>query len=284
MDAAVKGLLFLGVVLLVGAGVFARFVGPELAKRGGTRRFLFLGTLLGAGLVVGGSVLNVVITLVNVLGGFDPDFFWKYVQTTNHGRATLVRLVLVGVLLGLTWTTRLPRGLSHAVFLVTSLGLLLSFSFVSHNAAMGGTLPLLADLGHFVGACAWAGAVLYTAFIPRWHAATGRGELTAAVARVSSLGLTSVALLFATGIYASLLHIGQPSALVETVYGRVLAVKVALVLVVLAIAAANRWYFLPALRNNLPSRGFVRALRLEALLLIAVLGATGILTTSPMPH
>ena len=280
MDAAVKGLLYLGIILLVGAGLFTRFIGPEMV---GTRRRLVVGAFVGAGLVVVGSVLNIVITLLNVLGRFDGGFFWAYVQTTNHGHATVVRLVLVAALLGLTWA-KLPSRLGNAIFLLTSLGLLFTFSFISHNAAMGGLLPLFADLGHFVGACAWAGAVLYTAFAPRWQDAAARPGLSVAVERVSSLGLASVALLFATGLYSSLLHIGQPSALVETVYGRVLVVKVALVLVILSIAAANRWYFLPALRKTSPGPGFVRMFRLEALLLILVLGITGILTTSPMPH
>ena len=280
MDAVVKGFLYLGVVLLVGAGLFARFIGPGLNR---TRRRLLVGASVGAGLVGVGSVFNIVITLMNVLGRFDGGFFWAYVQTTNHGRATLVRLILVALLLSLMWA-RLPRRLGNALFLLTSSGLLLTFSFISHNAAMGGRVPLLADLGHFVGASAWAGAVLYTAFVPRWHEAAARPGLKVAVERVSSLGLASVALLFATGIYVGLLHIGRASALTETVYGRVLVVKVALVLVILAIAAANRWYFLPALRKSAPSDGFVRMFRLEALLLILVLGVTGILTTSPMPH
>ncbi len=282
MDAAVKGLLYLGVVLLVGAGLFMRFVGPELTKLGKTRRFLLGGSLLGAGLVVVGSGLNLVVTLVNVLGVFDGGFFWAYVQTTNHGRATVARLVLVALLLGLMWAD-VPRRLGNAAFLSASSGLLLTFSFISHNAAMGGRVPLLADLGHFVGACSWAGAVLYTAFVPRWRNAAQPG-LTSALERVSSLGLASVALLFATGFYSGLLHVGQPSVLVETVYGRVLVVKVALVLLILSIAAANRWYFLPALRKSSPSDGFVRMFRLEALLLVMVLGLTGLLTTSPMPH
>lgn len=281
MEATVKGYLYLGVILLVGAGLFARFVGPGL---GGTRRPVLVGTLVGAGMVVVGSVLNIVTTLIAVLGVFDGSFFWDYVQTTHHGRATMVRLTLVGVLLGLTWLRRLPRLLGDASFLVTSLGLLLTFSLISHTATMGGVLPLLADTAHFVGACAWAGAVVYTAFVPRWREASAGPGLTAALERVSRLGLASVALLIATGIYASFLHIGQPAALSETVYGRVLLVKVGLVLVILAIAAANRWYFLPSLRNVSPSRSFVLALRLEALLLVVVLGATGLLTTSPLPH
>ncbi len=96
-------------------------------------------------------------------------------------------------------------------------------------------------------------------------------------------------LLFATGIYASLLHIERPDVLTATLYGRTLIVKLALVGVILGIAALNRWHFLPKLSAHgygtgaLPHR-FGRVLLLEAALLLTIFAVTGLLTTSPLPH
>ena len=277
MDALVKGSLYLGTVLFLGAGFFGRFIGPGLY---GVGRPLRLGALLGAVIVAVGSVLNIVTTLQNVLGFFDSAFFWEYVRSTYHGLATLVRLGLV-VALTLLAFYRTSGRVANTIFVSGGVGFLATFSWISHNAAMGGFLPLVADLVHLIAATAWVGAVFYTAFSPLWS----RAELAGVMRRVSQTGLFSVGLLFASGVYSSLLHIPTLASLVTTLYGRVLVLKLALVLVVLSLAAVNRFVFLPSLTERTPRTfPFRRALGLEALLLATVLGVTGLLTTSPMPH
>ena len=160
MDALVKGSLYLGTVLFLGAGFFGRFIGPGLCNVG---RPLRLGTLLGAVVVAVGSVLNIVITLQNVLGFFDSAFFWEYVRSTHHGLTTLIRLGLVAALSLLALRGTSGR-VANTMFVLGGVGFLATFSWLSHNAAMGGFLPLVADLAHLVAATAWVGAVFYTAF------------------------------------------------------------------------------------------------------------------------
>ncbi len=282
MDALVKGSLYLGTVLFLGAGFFGRFIGPGLQ---GVGRPLRLGALLGALIVAVGSVLNIIVTLENVLGFFDSAFFWEYVRSTHHGLATLIRLGLVVALTLLAWSGK-PGRVTNTAFVLGGVGFLATFSWISHNAAMGGSLPLIADLAHLAAATAWVGAVFYTAFLPLWS----RAELAGVMRRVSLTGLFGVGLLFASGVYSSLLHIPTLASLVTTLYGRVLLLKVALVLVILGLAAVNRFVFLPSLTASPSTKEtprtfpFRRALGLEALLLAVVLGVTGLLTTSPMPH
>lgn len=63
-----------------------------------------------------------------------------------------------------------------------------------------------------------------------------------AVPRFSRVALTSVLVLVVTGVFQSWRLVGTPSALVGTSYGRVLLVKVALIVVLVAFgAAARRW-------------------------------------------
>ena len=62
-----------------------------------------------------------------------------------------------------------------------------------------------------------------------------------------------------------------------------LELKLALVGTILAVAALNRWWLLPALKRG-ETRRLGRTMKLEALLLIAVFAATGLLTTRPLPH
>lgn len=116
----------------------------------------------------------------------------------------------------------------------------------------------------------------------------GLGEARLGVlGRVSRIGLWSVLLLVATGVYASALHIERPEVLVTTRYGWSLLGKVALVGLTLALAALNRWHFLPRLRRGNSAtltHRFGAVLLAEAGLLLAIFAVTGVLTTSPLPH
>jgi putative copper export protein len=268
------------VVLLVGAGLFRYAVGPELLEPK-MRRRLRRGALLGAALVVGASLGDMAWSIATILGRFDPTLTWNYLLTSNHGRATLVRL---GLTFLLAWLILSPRVFGTVPLTAASVGVLATFSYLSHGTATHGSSALLADLGHFLAATLWGGAVLYTALSPAWRDPDRFDDLNLVVARVSSVGLFSVLLLAGTGVYASTMHLDAPAQLVTLPYGRVLSFKLMLVGIILSIAALNRWWFVPALRRGHVQRRFGRILKVEALLLVGTLAATGALTTSPLPH
>ena len=87
-----------------------------------------------------------------------------------------------------------------------------------------------------------------------------------ATLRFSVLGLASVATLMITGLVNAFYLVGSVAALLGTDYGRLLAVKVALFVVMVAIAAINRFRLTPELVPEL------RRLRRNAVVEI-VLGA-----------
>ena len=287
MLALVKASLLLGAVLLVGAGVFGRFVAPELREE--VRAQLRWGAGVGATVLLFGSAIDVTQTVNNAVGRYDAAFLLEYLRFTRHGNAVLVRSVLVVVVAFLTlrwmsaFTTSLVQRINHALYLLTSLGLLATFSWTSHAAAMGGTEPLLADLAHFTAASAWPGAVLYLALAPVWSEAQ-RPELNKALTRVSALGLACVALLFVTGAYTSLIHLQNPERFAQSPYGQALIYKLLLVGLIVGLAAYNRLWLLPASLKGRPTSRFRRVMRLEALTLVAVFITTGVLTTSALPH
>lgn len=100
MSATLKTALYLGAVLLLGAGVFHHLVSPALAP--GLRRTLRRGTWLGALLLVTASLGELAWNTVRLLGRPDAAFLLEYTLHTNHGRTTLVRLGVVSVLLAVT--------------------------------------------------------------------------------------------------------------------------------------------------------------------------------------
>lgn len=290
MAAAVEAGLLLGAVLLVGGGVAACFVAPRLvAESASFRRRVRAGTLLGLGLLAALSALDLVVTLWNAIGWVESELFWQYLTNTRHGRATLVRYGLLAALgfLALRQVhgpapAKAFRRVVQLLFVGLSVALLATFSVTSHAAAMGGRTPLLVDLAHFAAACAWAGPLLYLAVYPGWRS-SGQHALQQALGNLSKAGLLGVGIIFASGLYSSLLHLQNPPAFVASSYGRVLGVKHLLVFVIVALAGVNRVWLLP--RFSETGRGGLRtALRAELAVLVTVFVATGVLSTSPLPH
>lgn len=270
MAALIKALEYFGTLSLLGAGTYHYLIAPGAAKR-----WLWWGVAGGAALLAAASVADVTGTLMRLLGRFDLALNLEYLVGTNHGRLTLLRLGLLPcLLLAFRWRRGWP-------FAALGAGVLYSFSALSHAATMHGTAALATDLAHFAAASLWGGSVLYTALA--WRT-LGPLRLLA-LERVSRTGLFAVLLLSVTGVYTSTLHLESPSLLLTSPYGRVLSVKLGLVAVILGTAALNRWYFLPRFRTA-PQRHqtFGTILLLEAVLLLSVFAATGLLTTSPLPH
>lgn len=297
MDAVVKSSLYLASILLLGAGVTSRFVLPSLRDAALSRRLRW-GVLTGAVVVLIGSGLDILLTLHGILGFVDMPLVQNYLMNTRHGRAILVRLALVAVVLALA-LTGLGRGnataedgnagrpearwsITNVLFVLAGVTLLGTFSWTSHAAAMGGTPPLLADLVHYGAATVWAGPILYLALYPHWH--EHQPALRKAFQHISRIGLVSVLLLFATGAYTALIHMQNPERFVASPYGLALGAKLAVVLLIIGIAALNRFWLLPAFLNAERSERFRTAVRSEALLLVTVFVLTGVLTTSALPH
>jgi putative copper export protein len=280
MDLALKAGLFLGTVLLVGAGIFRRWVAPEaLSPRAGW--FIVAGLALGAALLVAGSLGDVLMTVTRILRGrIDTGVFFDYLLTTRHGEVILVRLGLALLLAFWGARTFFPKQLDGPLYALFSLGLLATLSLLSHSGVMG-PLPFLGDLMHLVAATLWPGAVLYLAWLPIW---ADLPALKRTVRRVSAIGLASVGLITLTGIYLATLHLFGLSALTTTSYGLALTLKSMLVLVILAIAGVNRWLLVPWLERRGDGRPLRLAVRCESVLLVGVLFATGVLATREPAH
>lgn len=292
-----KSVLYLGAMLLVGGIVTARLVAPAFMRVRG-RRLLLLGLALGAVLLIGGALLEVAVTLKGVLGRLDLELYRRYLGGTRHGEMALLRVAVTAatalIALALSWpraaapNARPPRG-GRAVGLVGDLTLLVlcaellyTFSALSHAAAMGGPAPLWVDLAHLVAAALWAGPVLYLAVVGGFERA--RPEATAALRRLSAIGLVAVAVLFLTGAFNALTHAGDPAAFARSAYGWSLWVKLALFGLVIVLGARNRFALLPDLVEGGPARPMERSLRVEALVLLAIFVVTGALTTAVLPH
>lgn len=188
-------------------------------------------------------------------------------------------LVTVGLVLGL---------LASRARDFATLGVALAVSapaVVGHTRAYDPVSLLVAtDALHVAAGATWLGGLV--GLVITLPSLAGRAADAASVlARFSALAAVVLALLVVSGSLLGWRIIGSWSGLFETTYGRLLLVKVAVVALVAGVALWNRWRLLPRARNAVghaelqrAATAVRRAVRVEALLIVAVLGVTGFLT------
>jgi len=194
---------------------------------------------------------------------------WIVLTKTGFGAVWAVRFaiaVVVGACLPITDAR--SNGLRRSMAAFAAACLIGALGFAGHAAAgagIAGLVHLVADIAHLVAAAAWVGALVPLAIL--LHAA-GRNPDRAAMAiargavqRFSTLGIASVGTLAATGIVNTWALAGSVPALVGTGYGRLLLVKVALFVVMVATAAVNRLVLTPRLMQEFDVKAGPEALR-----------------------
>jgi copper transport protein len=177
---------------------------------------------------------------------------------------------------------RPDRYLVPAVVLAFSIGITPA---LSGHARVEGALAVLSDAVHVAAAGIWAGGLAFLALLlveaggDRWSLAAS------AVPRFSLLALASVAALVTSGLVSGFFEVGSVAALWETTYGRLLLVKVGLLLPLLALGAFNNRVSVPALRAAAAGpelrRRFSRAVALELGVMVAIVGVTAALVAEP---
>ena len=157
-----------------------------------------------------------------------------------------------------------------------------------------GVLHPAADVLHLIAAAAWVGGLAPLALLLTM---TGTEAAALAVARIatlrfSNLGIASVAALLVSGFVNSWYLVGSIKALTGTDYGRLLLVKLALFLIMVAIAAVNWSRLTPRLVQNVDMAAAQQARRrlrrnaaIEAVLGTAIIVIVAVLgTLAPASH
>ncbi|MFC3073225.1 copper resistance CopC/CopD family protein [Shinella pollutisoli] len=267
--------LFLGLFAGCG-GVFARRVLMPGIVSG--RGFVAAMLLLGAA----GTVLSIGFQGRDALGaGHLGDIaVWSAGLATSYGRtvaAALVAFALAGTALRLTG--RAATAAASAVLLLAGLAPALS----GHaSAAAPQVLMRPAVFLHAAGIAVWIGALVPLGL------ALSRGEAGAAAAlrRFSRAIAPMVAVLVLAGIALAVVQVGQPGALLDTAYGQVFLVKLALLAVLFLLAAMNRWGLTAKAEAGDPAatRRLARSIAAESLIVLLVFGAAATWRFTPPPR
>ena len=214
---------------------------------------------------------------------WSDDLVATVLLDTDFGHVWLARLTLVVLLVAALhppYFAAPAPAWRRAAALVLAVAYVAALAFAGHAAAGEGTEGVIhetADVLHLVAAAAWLGALVPLAIVLGTVKLDGSSSALAvartATVRFSTLGIVSVGTVLATGIVNTFELTGNWAALFGTVYGRLLLVKIALFLTMLAIAAVNRTRLTPQLVAGGAAAGpALRQLRANALT-EAVIGA-----------
>ena len=161
-----------------------------------------------------------------------------------------------------------------------------TWSLTSHGAATAGIRgeALFSDYLHLAASAFWVGALFHLAGgMPAFRRISSprdrRDLLGALIPRFSVVAVLSVGTLIVTGVFNGWAQVTAPEA-IDTPYGSALAVKTALVAVLLLFGAFNLWWVRPRLARDHSSEGWLsRSVGVEVLLALLVLGSVGFLTS-----
>jgi copper transport protein len=173
-------------------------------------------------------------------GGLGPGAVGAFLTASPAtGRRMLVELVLLAAIAVLVWWgARRGRRPGLGALALTA-GAVVTLALGAHDTGLSPRwlfIPL--EAVHLLAVGAWIGGLAVLAL-------TARLAKLDAVRRFSVLALRAVAVVAVTGIWQGLAQVSSRAALTGTDYGRVLAVKAAVFLVVLGLAAVARLRLLP---------------------------------------
>lgn len=203
----------------------------------------------------------------------------------THLMVLLARIVLLAVLGIVLWRKREDS----AWVLVPALALLVTQSLLSHSVALPQPIaPVLADWAHLSFTSLWLGGVAMFALVSAPLAEPK--DLGLLIARFSPLAMFCVLAVTLTGIVQSASFLGSLEALLTTNYGRVILVKVVLLLVLVGLGAFHQQVISPRLqawrlRDAASAQQAVRRFRIgilvELIVSALILLAAGALTALP---
>ena len=195
-------------------------------------------------------LLGLWLQAANVSGSSRPTLsaLFPLVTETQFGRVWLTRmalLIVIAVLVKRKPTANEPANLLALGFTLSGC-LLAGLAFAGHAAAADGAefaLQVSADAVHLLASGVWLGGLVPLAFLLRSCSRDGAASNLAvareATRRFSNLALASVIVLICTGLYNTWKLVGGFAPLFGTAYGKLLLVKLGLLLPLLAIGAVN---------------------------------------------
>lgn len=267
--AAGRFISFMSLVVLLGTVVFTW--GSTLITSQKSRQLMRFSTV---GIAVG-SIIVLLLQGPYASGKgwgaiFDTQLIGD-VMSTRLGLAVLLRLILVVVwgILALSDVRAETVWWKNLAFLC-AVGTATTFAFSGHpSAGTASYLFVLVDAVHIGAVASWAGGLIALSVL--------RHEDSADAARFSGIATWVMPIAVVTGVVQGLHLLGGISNITNSNYGKLLLLKLGIVVVLIALGAKARAHLADTRGNQ-----FGTTIRFEAMLMVIVLAVTALLVgTSP---
>jgi copper transport protein len=268
--------LYLGLFVGVG-GVFFNAWTAELRSRSKPVAAALTLGLVSAVVSLGCQGLDLLGLPVSDILNLAP---WRAAIATTLGPSLVIAAAAMGFgCLAL----RLPSAkTARALSAVAMAGVGLSLAVSGHaSTAPPQWLTRPAVFLHGIGLAWWVGALL-----PLMALALRPAQpLLPVLHRFSRMAVPVVGVVALTGFLLAVIQLESASALISTNYGRILCIKLALVAVLLALAALNRFRVTPALQSRpQDTRLLVRSIAFECAVVVAILALVAGWRFTPPPR
>jgi copper transport protein len=266
--------IYLGLFVGVGGAFFTAWIGQVVGGSMVSRGALAIG-LVSAVASLGLQGLDL---LDLPFSGIATSAPWARAFATSLGPSLLIAIVAMAFA-RFTWR-RPSMAFAWALAALAMAGVGLSLATSGHAASASPqwlTRPSL--FLHGVTAACWIGALAPLAAMA-WRR---DDKLAQVLNRFSAIAVPLVGLLVLTGTVLSIIQLESLRALIATQYGIILSIKLALVILLLTLAALNRFVLTPALvSGNKNTRPLLRSILLECAIVVCILAVVaGWRFTSP---
>ncbi|MER9656727.1 copper resistance CopC/CopD family protein [Mesorhizobium sp. M0152] len=205
---------------------------------------------------------------------------WRTGLDTSFGSTVLVALIALGLgLMSLAGPRTTARPFAIAGLAAVGIALAVS-GHASAAEPQWLTRPMV--FLHGVGIAFWAGAL-----VPLGLALKGKSaEAGLFLRRFSRMILPVVAVLAAAGIVLAVVQVQTPMALVDTAYGRLLLIKLGLLVFLFTLAGVNRWRLTASAEAGVTEvrRRLSRSIGVEMLIVLAIFGVAAGWRFTPPPR
>ena len=267
---ATKFALYLGVITATGT-----VMATLMFKLDRTRRLAAIFAVLG----LFATILSFSLRGANLTGdlsGMTDPMTLSLLWTTPVGTALALRLIGLNLLLVGLFLGRIGAWVSVLGGIIA----LFSFTQIGHISSSESELMEVALILHLLAVALWIGVLT-----PLYRLASSSTRYASAADVGHQFGLVAsvtVPVLIVVGGYMGYQLVGSFTALIETGYGQALIIKILLFSGLLGLAAANKLWFVPALRlgNPVAASHLSKSIYVEWLFILAVLGVTAVLTTN----
>ena len=230
------------------------------------------------------ALTQLFLELANVLGipfseALSPEIAGTYVNEIPTTRALLFMAILA-VIVGIGAITSATTGSAGAWLLVAVAGACLP-ALAGHSSGLGDhALATTAGVAHVAAAVLWIGGLMALAM----HAFRKDMSLSRPVGRFSTIALTAILLLAASGLANAYTRLDNAAQALTTGYGQVVVAKTLLILSLGALGWVVRSRIIGTLGTASRGAVFARIAGLELLVMSVAVGLGVALASSPPPR